>query len=70
MSTIKIKNKIVGYRVSSKKNEENFDQTKPQLTEEQENEANVVRMHERLERPDLLKGTTYKIKPPVSDHAM
>ncbi|GIS41020.1 MAG: hypothetical protein Ct9H90mP13_08660 [Pseudomonadota bacterium] len=27
-------------------------------------------MHERLERPEMLRGTTYKIKPPVSDHAM
>ncbi len=31
---------------------------------------NVVRMHEGLERPSRLKGTTYKVKTPVSDHAM
>jgi hypothetical protein len=30
----------------------------------------VIRMHEKLERPDLLLGSTYKVKTPVSDHAM
>ena len=30
----------------------------------------VERMHEGLQRPPRLKGTTYKIKTPVSDHAM
>lgn len=33
-------------------------------------EDNVVRMHEGLERPERLEGTTYKVKTPVSDHAM
>jgi hypothetical protein len=33
-------------------------------------EDNVVRMHEKLERPEALVGTTYKIKPPVADHAL
>jgi hypothetical protein len=27
-------------------------------------------MHERLERPEMLIGSTYKVKTPVSDHAM
>ncbi len=31
---------------------------------------NVIWMHEKLERPDMLIGSTYKIKTPVSDHAM
>jgi hypothetical protein len=31
---------------------------------------NVIRMHEKLERPEELIGSTYKIKTPVSDHAM
>jgi hypothetical protein len=33
-------------------------------------EANVIWMHEKLERPEVLIGSTYKIKTPVSDHAM
>jgi hypothetical protein len=27
-------------------------------------------MHEKLERPEMLIGATYKIKPPVAEHAM
>src|SRR5215467_9376640 len=34
------------------------------------NTAKVIRMHEKLERPEMLIGNTYKIKTPVSDHAM
>ena len=33
-------------------------------------EANVVQMHERLERPNMLLGETYKIKTPLSEHAL
>jgi len=33
-------------------------------------ESNVIRMHEKLERPEVLIGSTYKVKTPVSDHAM
>lgn len=33
-------------------------------------EQKVIRMHEKLERPEVLIGSTYKVKTPVSDHAM
>ena len=33
-------------------------------------ETKVIRMHEKLERPEMLIGSTYKVKTPVSDHAM
>jgi hypothetical protein len=32
--------------------------------------AKVIRMHEEIQRPEVLVGSTYKIKTPVSDHAM
>ncbi|MGH8031790.1 MAG: NrdJb [Luteimonas sp.] len=32
--------------------------------------ADVVQMHERIERPDVLIGSTYKIKSPLVEHAM
>ena len=35
-----------------------------------ENVDNVVRMHEKLERPPVLTGSTYKIKTPLSEHAL
>ena len=35
-----------------------------------EPEDNVIHMHERIERPDVLIGSTYKIKSPLVEHAM
>jgi len=32
--------------------------------------AEVVHMHEQVERPPMLRGSTYKIKTPQSEHAM
>lgn len=32
--------------------------------------ANVVQMHEKLERPGMLVGVTYKINTPLSEHAL
>ena len=32
--------------------------------------ADVIQMHERIERPDVLIGSTYKIKSPLVEHAM
>ena len=67
--SIKIEKKIVGYKVATQEQQEAQAEAN-QIEQQQQEEANVVRMHERLERPEMLRGTTYKIKPPVSDHAM
>lgn len=56
--SIKIENKIVGYSI--KRADE------PQTPAEPQRDV----MHEEIERPDELKGYTYKIKTPLSDHAM
>ncbi len=32
--------------------------------------ADVVQMHEKVERPEMLLGSTYKVKTPLSEHAM
>ena len=32
--------------------------------------SNVIQMHERIERPEVLIGSTYKIKSPLVEHAM
>ncbi|GJL81627.1 MAG: TSCPD domain-containing protein [marine bacterium B5-7] len=55
-------------------------ESKPAETEVAANQAtipgdeaatpNVVQMHEKVERPDMLVGSTYKIKTPLSDHAL
>jgi hypothetical protein len=63
--TIKIDHKIVGYKV------EKPEEIKPRAEKhESSNEGKVIRMHEKLERPEMLIGSTYKVKPPVADHAM
>jgi hypothetical protein len=32
--------------------------------------VDVVHMHEKLERPNILEGSTYKVKTPLSEHAL
>ncbi|MFK5950072.1 MAG: NrdJb [Methylococcales bacterium] len=32
--------------------------------------AEIIHMHEQLERPEMLMGSTYKIKTPLDEHAM
>ena len=32
--------------------------------------AQVIQMHERVERPEMLLGSTYKVKTPLSNHAL
>jgi hypothetical protein len=35
-----------------------------------QDESKVVHMHEKLERPAMLVGSTYKVKTPLSEHAL
>ena len=58
--SIKIDKSIVGYSI--KKDDETQDNTPEVATREL--------MHEEIKRPDELRGYTYKIKTPLSDHAM
>ena len=68
MTIINIKSKIVDYKVLTS---DSSDKDIPDLAKEDiSNESKVIRMHEKLERPDMLIGSTYKVKTPVSDHAM
>jgi hypothetical protein len=36
----------------------------------QDSTSNVVHMHEKVQRPEMLVGSTYKIKTPLSEHAL
>ena len=75
MSRIKIEKKIVKYHVQ-KAEAEKQDAERPAAPAAREGKVRkeaggkVVRIHEKLERPEVLIGSTYKIKTPVSDHAM
>ncbi|MDJ0813381.1 MAG: NrdJb [Woeseiaceae bacterium] len=67
---IKIEKKIVGYAVAQPEAEQK--EPRPEFKRESGggDKAEVIRMHEKLERPEMLVGSTYKVKTPVSDHAM
>ena len=75
MADIVITRKIVDYRVDTGTEH----QERPAGAAGEQRQApvldtspdgKVVRMHEKLERPEMLRGSTYKVKTPVSDHAM
>jgi len=75
---IKIKDKIVGYEVVNKTDKAE------EIKQEQASEASagkkaaakepvkaeIIHMHEKIERPEMLLGSTYKIKTPQSEHAL
>ena len=58
----KISQKIVSYKVSTEE--------QMQETAAKEVESNIIQMHEKVSRPEELAGSTYKIKTPMSDHAL
>jgi hypothetical protein len=65
--SIKLEKKIVGYNVV-KDEEDKPEEAK--AAKELETEGNVVHMHEKVERPEMLLGSTYKIKTPLSEHSL
>src|SRR6476661_8164879 len=70
---MKIDRKIVKYRVKKpdeKPPESKFSPGEEVFRDKNGKTAKVIRMHEKVERPEVLIGSTYKIKTPVSDHAM
>ena len=70
---VKIDKKIKGYSVVTPE-----DKAKQQAQAEAAKSAapveapadNVIQMHERIERPEILIGSTYKIKSPLFEHAL
>jgi hypothetical protein len=65
--SVKITRKITGYSVvkaDAKSAEANPTAVAP------ERHAEVIQMHERLERPEVLEGSTYKIRSPLFEHAL
>ena len=65
---VKISKKIVNYAVVSQ--EEKQQLTEPTQPQELKVEDNVVHLTEALERPEMLLGSTYKIKTPLTEHAL
>jgi len=68
--SISIDSKIVAYRVENADEAAAAAKAAEKSARKLTSEGKVVRMHEKLERPEMLLGSTYKVKTPVSDHAM
>ena len=77
--TLKIDKKIVCYEVvdisqpqekAAVEPKQLVVETKELEVEKKEESATIVQMHEKLQRPEMLLGSTYKIKTPMSDHAL
>ena len=62
--TKKISQKIVGYKVGTEGKAPETEVTKTDAG------SNIIQMHEKVSRPEALAGSTYKIKTPLSDHAL
>lgn len=59
---IRIDQKIVEYGIEPREEASAARPSRPK--------ADVIQMHEKIERPETLLGSTYKIKTPLSDHAL
>jgi len=70
---VKIDKKIKGYAVvtpEDKARAVQADAVPRAVAEAELPTADVIQMHERIERPEVLIGSTYKIKSPLVEHAM
>ena len=65
--TVKLDKKIIGYKVVTPSNDEAMPEEKPAASDL---ERSIEQMHENLGRPEELHGSTYKVKTPLSDHAL
>jgi hypothetical protein len=64
---MKIESKIVDYRIDQPQAEV---PAPVSVDRETSADGKVVRMHEKLDRPEMLRGSTYKVKTPMDEHAM
>jgi len=63
---VQISKKIVSYAVINTEQDAVAEQVSPAETTEPE----VEQMHEKLARPEMLFGSTYKLKTPLSEHSL
>ncbi|MCL7714564.1 NrdJb [Stenotrophomonas mori] len=65
---VKIDRKLKGYAVITPADKAR-EAAAPAAERDAAEDSNIVHMHERIERPDVLVGSTYKIKSPLVEHA-
>jgi len=66
--SVQIGKKIVGFSVV--KNDEEAKKEIKEETQIQEPDVLVEHMHEKVARPEMLVGATYKLKTPLSEHSL
>ena len=67
---IKIDKKIVDYSVAQPETEAKEAASPKAKFKPEDAVAEIVQMHEKVERPEELHGGTYKIKTPLSEHSL
>ena len=67
---IKLDNKIVGFDVVKEEDKNEAQEAVAENAATENADSNVVHMHEKVERPETLMGSTYKIKTPLSEHSL
>lgn len=67
---VKIEKKIVGYALVNEQDKKDAEAKVAELAAQKEAAGKVVQLGEPLSRPDKLVGNTYKIKTPVTEHAL
>jgi hypothetical protein len=68
--SIKIQSKIKGYQVLKADEKVEAAPAEPKAKAAAKVGAEVIQMHESVERPETLVGSTYKIKSPLFEHAL
>jgi hypothetical protein len=64
--TVKLDKKIIGYKVVTPSNDDSI----PESKAAGELESAIEQMTENVSRPEELHGSTYKVKTPLSEHAL
>jgi len=67
---VKIEKKIVGYALVNEQDKKDAEAKAAELAAQKVEAGKVVQLGEPLSRPDKLVGNTYKIKTPVTEHAL
>ncbi len=67
---VKIDKEILDYKIVKAEEKSTNPSSGQPLIEDDLGSSNIIQMHERIERPEMLRGSTYKIKTPQSPHAL
>ncbi|KGM56391.1 NrdJb [Lysobacter arseniciresistens ZS79] len=67
---VKIDKKIKGYSVVTAEDKAKAAPPAKDVAEAPQPGAKVIQMHEKIERPETLVGSTYKLKTPLFEHAL